>query len=108
MRPAAPPTRRELLAGKTASPREVHISSLVVHIRPEQATAALTALEAMRGVEIHATASGKTVVTLETESEAEIVTRLNEISLLEGVMSAALVFHHVEAVADPEAPAHRE
>jgi len=36
------------------------------------------------------------VITLETASEAEIVTRLNENSLLPGVLSAALVFHHVE------------
>ena len=36
------------------------------------------------------------MVTLETRSEADIVTRLNEISLLAGVLSAALVFHHFE------------
>ena len=48
------------------------------------------------GVETHAEAAGKLVVTLETDNEADIVTRLNEISLLSGVMSAALVFHHYE------------
>jgi periplasmic nitrate reductase NapD len=42
------------------------------------------------------------VVTLETASEADIVTRLNDISLLPGVLSAALVFHHVET--QPVAP----
>lgn len=72
------------------------MSSLVVHVRPEGAAAARASLCAMPGVEIHAERNGKLVVTLETESEAEIVTRLNEISLLDGVMSAALVFHQYE------------
>jgi nitrate reductase NapD len=50
----------------------------------------------MPGVEIHANSGGKLVVTLETESEADIVTRMNEMSFLPGVLSAALVFHHFE------------
>ena len=44
-------------------------------------------------------AAGGVPVTLRT-SEGDIVSRLNEISLLDGVMSAALVFHHVEAAGD--------
>ena len=45
------------------------------------------------------------MITLETATEADIVTRMNEISLLDGVMSAALVFHHFEAAAETEAAA---
>ncbi|MFL5198189.1 MAG: chaperone NapD, partial [Microvirga sp.] len=63
------------------------------------------ALAATPGVEIHAEAGGKLIITLETATEADIVTRMNEISLLDGVMSAALVFHQFEAAAETEAAA---
>jgi nitrate reductase NapD len=96
------PSRREVLTGRLATDSlpEAHVSSLVVHVRPERAGAARAALNGMPGVEIHAEADGKIIVTLETDTEADIVTRLNEISLLDGVMSAALVYHHFETVAD--------
>jgi nitrate reductase NapD len=99
------PSRRELLTGRViAPPPEAHVSSLVIHVRHGNATAVRAALTAMPGLEIHAEASGKLVVTLETSTEADIATRMNEISLLDGVMSTALVFHHFEPAAEP-APA---
>ena len=101
------PSRRELLTGRliALAPPEAHISSLVVHVRPDNVPAVRAALAAMPGVEIYAEASGKLIVTLETATEADIVTRMNEISLLDGVMSAALVFHHFEPAAETEAAA---
>jgi nitrate reductase NapD len=51
----------------------------------------------LEGVDIHGgVEQGKLVVTLETQSEGEIVERLNRIQALEGVLAANLVFHHVE------------
>ena len=43
----------------------------------------------------------------ETDTEADIVTRLNEISLLDGVMSAALVYHHFEPAAEADSTARK-
>ena len=94
------PTRRAILTGQLGHADvapEAHISSLVVHARHEKIAAVRDALLAMPGVEIPAESVGKLVVTLETATEADIVTRLNDISLTEGVLSAALVFHHWEA-----------
>jgi periplasmic nitrate reductase NapD len=101
------PSRRELLTGRQSAPAppEAHVSRLVVHVRPAGLPAVRAALAATPGVEIHAEASGKLIITLETATEADIVTRMNEISLLDGVMSAALVFHHFEAAAETEAAA---
>jgi nitrate reductase NapD len=94
-------SRRELLTGRLLhTGPELHVSSLVIHVRPEKAEATVAALARMPGVEIPAQASGKIIVTLETETESDIVTRLNEISLLDGVLSAALVFHHFEPAAE--------
>lgn len=92
------PSRREVMTGQLASspPPEAHISSLVIHSRHERLDDVRAALRRMKGVEIHGEAGGKMIVTLETASEHDIVSRLNEISLLDGVLSAALVFHHFE------------
>ncbi len=76
---------------------EIHISSLVVHSRPWQATAVAARLREMPGVEIRGgVEQGKLVVTLETASEAEVVEGLNAIQVLDGVLAAALVAHHFE------------
>jgi periplasmic nitrate reductase NapD len=80
---------------------ELHVSSLVVHGRPERLEAIRAELARLAGIEVHAAApTGKLVVTLETASEDEIVARLTTISLLDGVLSATLVFHHVEPLED--------
>lgn len=95
----AHPTRRAVMTGRIADPppSEAHVSSLVAHVRADDVPAFRGALARIPGAEIHAEQGGKFVVTIETESEADVVARLNEISLLRGVLSAALVFHHVEA-----------
>jgi nitrate reductase NapD len=102
-------SRRDVLTGRIAGTPvpEAHVSSLVVHVRPERAGTVRAALAALPGIEIHGEGDGKIVVTLETDSEAEIVSRLNEISLLEGVMSAALVFHHFETAVEDRSAAKR-
>jgi nitrate reductase NapD len=100
------PSRREVLTGRVMDPRpvETHVSSLVVHVRHENLAQVRVALVSMPGVEIHAEGGGKLVVTLETASEGDIVARLGEISLLDGVLSAALVFHHFERAESPTGP----
>ena len=92
------PSRREVLTGRVieAGPLEAHVSSLVLHVRPESVPGVRAALAEMPGVDVPAGDGGKLVVTLEMESEADIVARMNEMSLLPGVLSAALVFHHFE------------
>jgi periplasmic nitrate reductase NapD len=92
------PSRRDILTGRVieAGPPEAHVSSLVLHVRPDNVLEVRAALAGMPGVEVPAASGGKFIVTLETESEADIVTRMNEMSLLPGVLSAALVFHHFE------------
>ena len=83
---------------------ELHISSLVVHARPERLVAVCAAIARLPGAEVHASNDqGKIVVTLETSNEGDVLTRLDQIGRMGGVMSAALVYHHVEAAAPAEA-----
>ena len=78
-------------------PDEVHISSLVVHSRPGSAPDVAEHLRGLAGVCVHGgVEAGKLVVTLETASEGETLERLAGIQALDGVLAAALVFHHSE------------
>lgn len=82
---------------------ECHISSLVVHTRPERVSSIVESLGAIQGAEVHGGAdTGKLIVTLETETESEVVERINAIQLLDGVLAATLVFHHFEPVQERE------
>ena len=82
---------------------ELHISSLLVHARPASLPAVRAALATLDGIEIHgASDAGKIVVTLETESSGGIVERLASIRDLAGVLSAVLVFHQIEPLAQLE------
>lgn len=79
---------------------ELHISSLVVHARPECVDAVRLAADDIAGCEVHAaTASGKLVLTLETTSERAITETLDQLGLIEGVLAATLVYHQVETLA---------
>jgi nitrate reductase NapD len=82
---------------------EHHVSSLVVHGHPDRIPSIVDGLASIEGVEIHGGGnSGKLIVTLETGTEDEIVERTNAIRLLDGVLAATLVFHHVEQVSERE------
>jgi len=82
---------------------ECHISSLVVHSRPDRVQSILESLGSIEGAEVHGGAdTGKLIVTLETDTESQVVERINAIQLLEGVLAATLVFHHFEPVQERE------
>jgi periplasmic nitrate reductase NapD len=82
---------------------ECHISSLVVHTRPERVPAIMAGIGAINGAEVHGGQdTGKLIVTLETDTESQVVERINAIQLLDGVLAATLVFHHFEPVPERE------
>jgi len=75
-----------------------------VHSLPERAAQVASRIAGIPGAELRGdSAGGKLVVLLETASEAEIVERLNAIQLLDGVLAATLVFHHVEPIEPDQA-----
>ena len=89
-----PIDRRQVLGG---AGHDVHICSLVVHAWPESLDAVADAVARMPGAELHARDPvGKLIVTLETETEHEIVGRMNAIGDIQGVLSTSLIFHHHE------------
>jgi nitrate reductase NapD len=61
-------------------------------------------LEQIPGVEIHAaTDDGKLVITIESETDGETASTFDRINVMDGVMSAAMVFHQFESDPDKEA-----
>ena len=79
----------------------MNISSVIVIPHPERIEAVRQSLQTLTGVELHAVSpEGKMIVTLETEGDRETTQLYEQISLLDGVMSASMVFHQKES--DPE------
>ena len=75
---------------------EHHLSSLLVHTRPETLGDVAKRLEG-EGCEVHARSrEGKLVVTLEADGQGALNDALTRIQLLPGVLAATLVFHHVD------------
>ncbi len=97
-------TRRALLRGGT-SDGGIHISSLVVHCRPDVIGVVIPAIEALPEASVpQHSEEGKLVVLLETVSEGAIMQRISSLEAIPGVISVALVYHQtdVEEEQEPE------
>ena len=91
-------SKRAFLQGRNAPGDDVHISSLVVHCRPEVLLEVKDRITAMPDADVPEYAEeGKLVVLLETTSEARIMQRISEIEHLPGVINAALVYHQIDS-----------
>jgi len=76
---------------------EAHIASLLVHALPAKLEGIAAAIDELGGAEVHAKDPvGKILVTLESENEAEILSRISEIQDMDSVLNAVLVYHEVE------------
>ena len=76
---------------------EVHISSMVVHVVPQQLSRVRDAIEKLPGAEIYAeSAEGKMVVVLETDDQTQIAAVIEKINDLDQVLNTALVYHQIE------------
>jgi nitrate reductase NapD len=72
------------------------ISSAVVTVKPGWRDAVTAALADVPGAEIRAAEGSKMVVLLEGPTRGEVGGRLAAIALMDGVVSANMVFEHVE------------
>lgn len=77
---------------------ELHITSLVVHVVPDQLTAVEQALSQVDGLQVHGThPTGKLVVTLEAPRAGVILDRVAQIQEIPGVINASLVYQHADS-----------
>lgn len=83
----------------------MNISSVIVIPHPEQVETVVGELGRISGVEIAAVSpEGKIIVTLEAEGDRETVQIYEAISVMDGVMSAAMVYHQKEDEPELEIP----
>ncbi|RQM78823.1 sorbose reductase [Aeromonas jandaei] len=77
--------------------QEFHVSSLVVLTQPTLRHQLAEEIAALDGAEIHAvTDEGKLVVTLEGASQRPIMAAIDAIQAMQGVLSAALIYHQFD------------
>ena len=92
----------ETAAAKAGTP--YHISSAVVATMPQSTESILQTLQGMENVEIHGHGGGKIVIVIEGRSTGQLGECLTRISLLDGVISANMVFEHVEMEEEVQEP----
>ena len=79
----------------------VHISSLIVHARPECLADVERAIIAEDGAEVPMTdPCGKMIVVMETADSSSVTAFADHIAVMPGVLSANLVFHHIDDATD--------
>ncbi|MBY5993286.1 chaperone NapD [Ferrimonas balearica] len=82
--------------------RNYHVSSLVVHCRPQQVDAVAQAIAAHPGAEVPTRQDAKLVVVLEATDGQAVLDLVDAIRALEGVLSTALVYQQVEPMTEEQ------
>lgn len=81
----------------------MNISSAIIHALPGDVAVVQAGLATLAGVEVHAISpEGKLIVTIETDDDDGNVATYQCIGQLDGVMSAAMVYHQTESEPDKE------
>jgi len=76
---------------------ELHISSLIVHIRPDKLQQIEISINLLAGAElITMSPIGKAVVVLEAPNQGVIMEVIDKINALDGVINTGLVYHEFE------------
>ncbi|HEY7865609.1 MAG TPA: chaperone NapD [Psychromonas sp.] len=76
---------------------ELHISSLIVHIRPDKLQQIEISINLLSGAElITMSPIGKAVVVLEAPNQRVIMEVIDKINSLDGVINTGLVYHEFE------------
>ncbi|MDN3678792.1 chaperone NapD [Vibrio tapetis subsp. quintayensis] len=80
---------------------EVHISSLIVHVKPDHLAETKSKIVSYPGAEIYGESEeGKLIVVMETENQGYVTDTIDKINNLEHVLSTALVYHQIETDLD--------
>lgn len=75
----------------------MNISGVIVHARPEQASAVRGHLIDIAGVEVHAaTDDGRLIVTVEEANDRQLADTVLSLQQVPGVLSASMVYHEYD------------
>ena len=95
--------RRRFLKGEAPLSKDSYlISSAVVSAFPERVQAVAKAIASLPGTEVSAVQGGKIVILIEGRASGTIGATLTHIALMDGVLSANLVYEHLVDSSDGE------
>lgn len=78
-------------------PNETHISSLLLRADPHKLASVLNEIALVPNAEVPLSDdSGKIIVVLETESEGAIINSLSKLEVIDGVVSASMIYHQTD------------
>ena len=81
--------------------QKVHISSLIIHVKPEFLEIVKSKIAAIPDAEIYGDSEeGKIITVLETTNQKFVTDIIDKINNFEHVLSTSLVFHQIETI-DP-------
>lgn len=82
---------------KTKKSAEVHISSLVIQVKPENIRAVSREVAMNEFAEVHLSSpEGKIIVILETPSRFEVTRAIDAFRTIEDVLNVVMVYHQME------------
>lgn len=79
---------------------EYHVASYVVSTRPEDMAAVAEHINAIAGLEVHASDKGKLVVTAEAGSVRKLADLADDLAAMTSVMTVATVYHEYSGAGD--------
>lgn len=80
----------------TVPPPQIHVASLIVHVRPGHLPEISQWLERQSGVEIHSQSDqGKLAIVLECDHERAVLDLIDTLADMPGVLNAALIYHEI-------------
>lgn len=74
----------------------MNICGVLVHANPAKSDTVATTLRRLDGVEVHAAADARLVVTVEDTDGRAAIDSLAAIHRVDGVIAATLVYHHFD------------
>lgn len=96
-------SRRRFLKGAGAQSKDIYlIASAVVRAFPERARSVAEAIANLNGVEVSAVQESKIVILIEGSETGAIGATLAQIALMDGVLSASLVYEQAVNLGDGE------
>ena len=75
----------------------MNIAGVLVHSHPDFTETVTRSLSALPGVEVHAVADGRIVVTVEGDDANALADTFRGFSDMSGVLSTTMVYHHFES-----------
>ncbi len=76
---------------------ELHIASFIVQVRPDAVAEVAAATQALPGAEIAARDGGKLILLAEAAACRDVMSIVDRLREVPGVLAVNLVYHHAEA-----------